>query len=76
MTQKEFIQLLVKQNVCSQYEAEQYTYPCGSTEWCYKSPFTKDYAISNETGNITINQCNPGICCNNMPCTYYSLCLR
>ena len=59
MTQKQFIELLVKEKVCSQYEAEQYTYPCGTNEWCFLNPFTKDHANSNENGTISVYKFDP-----------------
>ena len=59
MTQKQFIELLVKEKVCSQYEAEQYTYPCGTNEWCFLNPSTKDHANSNENGTISVYKFDP-----------------
>lgn len=50
MSKIEFIHLLVSSKFASQYEAEQYTYACGTSEWCYLNPFNKTHANSeNET---------------------------
>lgn len=61
MTQLQFINLLVSSNFASRYEAEQYTYACGSTEWCYLNRFTKDHANSNEDGSISIYKFDPSV---------------
>ena len=53
MTKIEFIYLLVSSNFASQYEAEQYIYPCGTNEWCFLNPVSKDHANSNENGTIS-----------------------
>ena len=53
MNKIKFINLLVSSKFASQYEAEQYTYACGSTEWCYLNPFNKTHANSNEDGTIS-----------------------
>ena len=61
MTQSQFINLLVSSGFASQFEAEQHTYPCGSTEWCFLNPFTKDHANSNEDGSISTYKYDPSI---------------
>lgn len=58
MSKIEFIHLLVSSNAASQYEAEQYTYACGATEWCYLNPFNKTHANS-ENGSISIYTFDP-----------------
>ena len=59
MSKIEFIYLLVSSNFASQYEAEQYTYPCGTNEWCFLNESTKDHANSNEDNTISIYKFNP-----------------
>lgn len=54
MTQSQFIKLLVSSNFASQFEAEQYTYPCITNEWCFLNPFTEDHANSNDNGTISV----------------------
>ena len=59
MSKIEFIYLLVSSKFASQYEAEQYTYPCGTNEWCFLNESTKDHASSNEDNTISIYKFNP-----------------
>lgn len=59
MSKIEFIYLLVSSGFASQFEAEQYTYACGTTEWCFLNPFTKNHANSNEDRTISYYPFDP-----------------
>ena len=59
MPKIKFIYLLVSSGFATQYEAEQHTYPCGTNEWCFLNPFTKDHASSNENGSISTYKYDP-----------------
>jgi hypothetical protein len=44
MTKEDFINQLVQENFCTQFEAEEYSVFCGEDGWIYDNPFTKKRA--------------------------------